>query len=62
MKPAERTLGKRPGQVRRDLNTRSDPVRTGKPPRASDIILGMTLVTLAVVLIAWLLTHLFGLG
>lgn len=52
MKLAERTLSKRLGQVRRYLNTRSDPVRTSKPPRASDIILGITLVMLAFVLLA----------
>ncbi len=31
----------------------------GKPPRASDIILGMTLTMLLVVLLALALTHLF---
>jgi len=62
MKPAARTRGRRPGQVRGYLNPHSDLVRTNKLPRASDIILGMTRVTLAVVLVAWLLAHLFGPG
>lgn len=62
MKPAEPTLGKRPDEVSRYLNPRSDPVRTNKPPRTSDIILGMTSVTLAVVWIVWLLAHFLGPG
>ncbi|NKB79749.1 hypothetical protein HED49_18220 [Ochrobactrum daejeonense] len=38
------------------------PFEDGETSRASDTILGMTLAMLAVVLFAWLLSRLFGLG
>lgn len=62
MNQSARTIGKWLGQVRKSLNPRSDLLKTGKPPHASDIILGMTLAMLVVVLFAWLLSHVFGLG
>lgn len=62
MKQAARILRGRLGQIRKSLNPWSDLLATGKPLRASDIILGMALAMLAVVLSAWLLSHLFGLG
>lgn len=61
MKQTARTLGRWIGKIRRRLNPRSDLLKAGQPLRASDIILGMTLVMLAVVLFARLLTSLFGL-
>ena len=61
MRQAARTIGRWLGQIRKSLNPRSDLLKAGKPPRASDIILGMTLVMLAVVLVARLFTGLFGL-
>lgn len=60
MKPAERPLSKRLAQVRRYLTTRSDPVRTSKTLRASDIILGITLVFLAFVLLAAFVSQAFS--
>lgn len=62
MKRLKRTIGRWLGQVRKSLNPRFDLLKTGKPPRASDTILGMTLAMLAVVLFAWLLSRLSGLG
>ena len=61
MKQTEGTLGRWLGQIRKHLNPRSHLLKAGARPRASDIILGMTLVMLAVVLVARLLTSLFGL-
>lgn len=62
MKKSARTIGKWLGQIRKSLNPRSEILKSEKPPRASDIILGMTLAMLVVVLVAWLISHLFGLG
>lgn len=60
MKHSARTIGRWLGQVRRSLNSRLGLLKAGKPPRVSDIILGMTLAMSVVVLLAWLLFRLFG--
>lgn len=55
MKQVVRTLRRRPGQLR---NSSSPPLRAAdgrRTFRTSDIILGMTLVVLAIVLVVWLL-------
>lgn len=60
MKQAARTLGRWLGQMRRSIHPRSGLLKAGKPPRASDIILGMTLVMLAFVLLAALVSQAFS--
>lgn len=61
MKQTARTHGRWLGRICRHLNPCSDILKAGKHPRTSDIILSMMLVMLAIVLVAWLLTSLFGL-
>ncbi|NCU02092.1 hypothetical protein [Candidatus Macondimonas diazotrophica] len=58
MQQAARTVGKWLGQFRKP-NHRSSRLKAAKPVCASDIILGMTLVMLAIVLVIWLLAQLF---
>ena len=41
-------------------NPRSEHLKAARPLRASDIILGMTLVMLGIVLIVWLLGQIFS--
>lgn len=62
MGKAARTVSGWLGQIRKHLTSRSGSPAGEQPPRASNIILGMTLAMLAIVLAAWLLAHLFGLG
>lgn len=60
MKQATRNLGRWLRQMCRSINPRSDLLKADKPPRASDIILGITLVMLAFVLIAALVSQAFS--
>lgn len=45
---------------RKSLNFRFELLKVGRPPLASDIIQSMTLVMLAIVLVAWSLAELFA--
>lgn len=62
MKQAARTIGAWLRQIRKSLNPRSEILKAGKSPRASDIILAMTVAMMLLVLLARLLTELFGQG
>ncbi|WP_412052024.1 hypothetical protein ACK6D9_23180 (plasmid) [Hoeflea sp. Naph1] len=60
MHQAARTLGRQIARIRRQFTPSSDRLKPEAPLRASDILIGMMLVILAIVLAVRLLVSLFG--